>query len=69
MRSIQERRDEFHIAKATLLGAVFHRDYEYFLYETSSRRGLSRSYLSLADAARGWLHEHGHGLEGWSEQQ
>jgi hypothetical protein len=64
MKSIQERRDGYHIALAALLGAEFviHKlDHSLVWYRYQ--------WLSRAVAARYWLQDHDHDLNGWQEKR
>ncbi len=70
VKSIQERRDEYHITIATLLGCEL-RHYpigDYYRYSCGG--GVwSSLYSRAAYAARAWLVANNHDLNGWQEDR
>lgn len=72
MKSIPERRDEYHTTIATLLGCELGKPFGYqhhWRYRAGGESlwGWSSSYNSAADAARAWLIANNHDLDGWCE--
>lgn len=73
-KSIPERRDEYHITIATLLGCELgapfgYRMWRYRTLGDKSIWGWSSSYNTAADAARAWLIENNHDLDGWCNEK
>ena len=76
VKSIPERRDEYHIAIATLLGCVIAqpKGYAAWRYETPGRNyssipDWSLPYSTPAMAARAWLMYNDHNLNGWQDEE
>ena len=65
--SIQQRRDEYHVTIATLLGCELAPWSAALLWRYKTPSGLGMAYTTAAHAARAWLTENNHDLDGWCE--